>query len=378
MSEKPTYEELEKRLKDLDKESIARKRTEEELSVVYDALNSSVNGVIITSLEGIIKYVNPAFLKIFKYKDKSEVLGKNAVDLFLTEKIKKIADIKAIIHETKGETEEFIAQRKDGKRISVKVSSSNVTDNNGTIVGRMASFIDLSERDRLKIGLQKSQKQIRRLSSKLIEAEERERKLIAQELHDSIGANLTAIKFALEEKLSCIREKRMVSEGISLEQIISLVKDTIEEAQRISSNLRPSILDDMGILSTIRWICRKFQEVFSGIRVDSNLDIQEDDVPEPLKIVICRILQEALNNVSKHSGADTVHLSLRKTKDDIILSIEDNGHGFDMGEVLSEENTENVMGLSSMRERTTLSGGSFEALSKRGKGTIVQAMWPVG
>ena len=88
-------------------------KAEEALSIVYDALNSSVNGIIIADLQGKIHYVNPAFLRIFRYKE-SEIIGKNAVALFPSEGVKKFADVKAIIDETRGETEEFISQRKDG------------------------------------------------------------------------------------------------------------------------------------------------------------------------------------------------------------------------------------------------------------------------
>jgi len=97
MNRKPTYDELEKRVKELEKESLESKAAEEELSVAYDALNSSVNGVIITNLEGGITYVNPAFLRIFGYTEKAEVLGKNAADLFPGEEVKRFADVKAII-----------------------------------------------------------------------------------------------------------------------------------------------------------------------------------------------------------------------------------------------------------------------------------------
>jgi len=152
----------------------ARQKMEEELSIVYDALNSSVSAVIITNLEGQIKYINSAFLKMFVYEEKMQILGKNAAELFSTEKVSKFADVKAIIDKTKGETEEFTAQREDGTKFPAEVSSSNVTDDAGNILGRMASFIDLTERNRAQKAVQESKRQIRALSSNLLEAEEKE------------------------------------------------------------------------------------------------------------------------------------------------------------------------------------------------------------
>jgi signal transduction histidine kinase len=225
--------------------------------------------------------------------------------------------------------------------------------------------------------LRKSEHQLRILSAKLLEAQENERKLIAQELHDSIGASLTAIRYGLEEKLHRMGKDNTPPEGVSLEHIISIVRDTIEETQRISSNLRPSALDDMGFLVAIRSLCRELQEVYKGIQIQTRIDVNEKDIQELLKIVIYRVLQEALNNVLKHSGADTVFVSLRKSGRSLVLSIEDNGEGFDPVEKLSSEGQMGGMGLLGMKERTELSNGAFEIISRKGKGTVIKARWPV-
>jgi PAS domain S-box-containing protein len=352
-----------------------RKKLEEELSIVYDALSSSVSGVIITNLEGQIQYVNPAFLRIFGYREKTEILGKNAVDLFPTEDVKKFADVKAIIDETRGETEEFIAQHKDDTKFPVEVSSSNVTDNIGNIVGRMASFIDLTERKQAKKTIQESKKQIRVLSSRLLEAEEEERKRIARDLHDIIGSSLTAIKYSLEKQVDNMA-KLPIQERTSLEQVVSMVQNTIKETKRIYRSLRPPILDDLGILATINWSCREFQDVYTGIRIEKSLEIEEDKVPKPLKIVIYKLLLEALNNIVKHSGANLVRLSLRETEGNLELSVKDNGRGFDLKEILSRENHASGLGLASMRERVEVFGGSFEIWASQKKGTTILASWP--
>jgi signal transduction histidine kinase len=221
--------------------------------------------------------------------------------------------------------------------------------------------------------LRSSERQVRFISSKLIEAQENQRKLIARELHDSIGASLTAIIYALEEAI----DNASAQEAAQLRGILTMTKETVQETRRISSNLRPSILDDLGILATINWFCRQFQSLYDSINIEKQIKVQEDMVPEPLKIVIYRILQEALNNAARHSEADTVNVSLCQDKKRFELAIADNGRGFDTAVLLPEGKSETGMGLESMKERTELSGGSFAIRSKRGEGTVIRASWPL-
>jgi signal transduction histidine kinase len=157
-----------------------------------------------------------------------------------------------------------------------------------------------------------------------------------------------------------------------------VVQDAVEEVRRISMNLRPSILDDLGILATISWFCREVEETYSGIRIEKRIHIDENDVPDSLRIVIYRLLQEALNNMAKHSQADLVHLALERIDENIELTVMDNGAGFDIEEVLSEEMSKRGLGLASMKERAELSGGSFLVESQKGVGTTVKASWSLG
>jgi signal transduction histidine kinase len=220
--------------------------------------------------------------------------------------------------------------------------------------------------------LEESQKKLHRLSSQLIEAQERERKLVAQELHDSIGASLTAIIYALEEVLTagcehCVSQVR---------EVISLVRNTMDETRRISTSLRPSILDDLGVLATFRWFCGEFQKLCADLRIETRLDLRERDVPDPVKIVMYRVLQEALNNAAKHSGADIVSVTLRRRKaGGVELTIKDNGRGFDVEKTLRDRDATSAMGLANMRERTELSGGALTIRSGKGRGTVIRASW---
>jgi signal transduction histidine kinase len=205
--------------------------------------------------------------------------------------------------------------------------------------------------------------------------EEQERGRIARELHDGIGQSLTSIKFRVEDALGQI-SKDLIDAGVStLHNLIPLIQNTVEEVRKITMDLRPSTLDDLGILATIAWFCRELQGTYANVKVKREITVKETEVPGHLKIVIYRVLQEALNNVVKHSGADRVTISLDKKNNTMQLVIEDNGCGFDLDEVLSVDSSGRGFGLASMRERIDLSGGQLFIETGRGKGTAIRGSW---
>jgi signal transduction histidine kinase len=155
---------------------------------------------------------------------------------------------------------------------------------------------------------------------------------------------------------------------------IPLIRQTIDELRRIMMDLRPTVLDDLGILATLAWLCRELQTIHGHVCIEKHLRIAEQDVPEPLKIVIYRISQESLNNAVKHSRANLVKLSLCKTGKRIILTIKDNGIGFDPDGVANSDQNSGI-GLISMRERAEFSGGIFAVTSQPGHGTTIHASW---
>ncbi len=226
------------------------------------------------------------------------------------------------------------------------------------------------------VDLEKTNEALRNLSSRLLSAQEEERKRIAGEIHDTLGACLSGIKFKVEDVLQKIGETSKDA-AESLKTVVPVIQEGVEECRRIQMDLRPSMLDDLGLLPTLSWFCRRFQAIYSGIRVDQEVTIEENEVPDSLKIVAFRVTQEAMNNIAKHSKADTVHLFLRKIDDRLELVLEDNGRGFDLQKVLGSGSTRRGLGLSSMRERTEFSGGSFWIESTEGKGTAIRAWWPL-
>jgi len=221
--------------------------------------------------------------------------------------------------------------------------------------------------------LGKTREQLRDVSFKLLLAEETERKRIAQEIHDGIGQHWSTVKLRVERILSQLSQEI----ATPLEDILPIIKVGIEETRRIQMNLRPALLDDLGILATINWFCREFQEAHPAIKVKTKIDIREDDISNPVKTVIYRLLQEALNNISKHSKTTLVNLTLQKKEGAIELIIQDRGQGFEVDAVLSLKSYEKGLGLSGMKERTHLSGGAFWIDSTKGIGTTIRASWPL-
>ena len=235
---------------------------------------------------------------------------------------------------------------------------------------------DNTERKRAENLLKRSEKELRLLSAQILTAQENERKRVALELHDGIGQSLTAIKIWVENNLKKIKKGETVLGKKGLKPVVKMIQDVIEETRRIAMDLRPSMLDDLGITATISWFCRQFQSVYPNITIKKKVDLKEIQLPDVLTTSIFRIVQEAFNNVAKHSKADLVHLRLLQKGDTIELVVEDNGKAFTVDDDVLLESSDQGFGLANMKERTELSGGTLKIRSKAGKGTTISALWP--
>lgn len=241
----------------------------------------------------------------------------------------------------------------------------------------LSHMVDNTERREAEGRLIQSEMERRILALRLLNAVEQERKRIAAELHDSIGQYLTTLKFNAENTLTLLRGGNPDSAVRMLEGGIPLVQQTIEELRRIIMDLRPTILDDLGIVATISWFCREFQSANPATRIHSELSVREEDIPPRLRIILFRILQEALNNAVRHGNARNVRIRLARRNRRIELAVADDGTGFDPKEVMGRHDRHRGLGLLSMRERAELGNGLFEVESAPGKGTHVRASWPL-
>jgi PAS domain S-box-containing protein len=235
---------------------------------------------------------------------------------------------------------------------------------------------EVSGRPGVAKALRLSRGQLRLLSQKTLELLENDRQVIAKELHDSIGASLAAIKFSLEGWLEVYGD-RLPSPEIPFERIIAHIVETIKETKRISANLRPSTLDDLGLLATAKWFCRNLSGLYQGIRITPRFEISEGQIPEALKIVLYRVMQEALSNAAKHSGAQDVQVTLGLREGWLEMTVSDDGSGFDPERVMGAGDTLSGFGIHSMRQRVEICNGRFEIRSRVGQGTRIRVRLPL-
>jgi len=275
-------------------------------------------------------------------------------------------------------------------QISLANKDEDYADRDLETTFRLAEFYALAiHRKRMEETLRNSHSELERrvqertaelqhLSSRLLNVQEDERKRISRELHDSIGQSLAAIKFGLENAISRMPENTAKENVELFKALIPVIQQASDEVRRIHTDLRPGLLDDVGIIATISWFCREFERLYFDIQIEKQINIEEKEVPDSLKTVIFRILQEALHNVAEHAKPCLVRVALTKADDQIELFIEDNGQGFDIDHALSLESSERRFGLTSMKERAELSRGSFAIESTPGAGTTIRASWQGG
>ena len=295
--------------------------------------------------------------------------------------------------------EQTMAKHHNEGEIAVLLSAGPIKDTFGNVTGAVAAWRDISELKRIReelriahdnlelrvhqrtrelaqtlIELKESREELRLLASQLLRAQEEERKRIAREMHDSIGSSLSAVKFSLENTAAQLKKNPRTRDAFMA--LSRAVEQAIDETRRIITDLRPSLLDDLGIIATLNWFCRRFEAVYTDIRVEKEVRLEETQVPEHLKIIIFRIIQESMNNSAKHSQARKISLSLSLERDWMELRIIDDGVGFDQSSVVSKGQCARF-GLTSMRERADLSGGQFWIESLRGAGTTVSVRWKI-
>jgi PAS domain S-box-containing protein len=326
----------------------------------------SLDLICLSDMEGRFVYANPAATSGLGYSF-DQFVGMTVFDIIHPEDHASLGNWQNIPQI------ELRAKKASGKWIWLEGSTYTIAlDGPDYVVG---IFKDITFRKYAEQTLRQSEQQLKHLSSQLITAQEQERKRIAREIHDSIGQSLAAIKFRIESSLGGKTDGEQV-ERESLEGIVPLVQDSIDEARRIQMDLRPPSLDDLGIIATIGWFCREFQKTYPDIRLEKKLDVDEASISDGLKIVIYRICQEALNNVAKHSNAGKAELHLSEESGLVQLEIRDNGKGFELKEAFSANHQGKGMGLIGMKERTEFSGGSFVIETAKGSGTTIRSSWP--
>jgi len=219
--------------------------------------------------------------------------------------------------------------------------------------------------------LEESLGQVRRLASHLQDAREQERRLIAREIHDELGHQLTALKI---DVVGLERELQRVSSGLASRaaSMKTLFDRVIASVRRLSSELRPGLLDDFGLVAAIEWQAEVFEE-HTGIATELAIEADETGLSAPLSTATFRILQESLTNVARHSRADRVRIALRREQQHLLLEVRDNGRGFEERQLRDPMSH----GITGMRERALALDGAFRIEGRPGDGTTVTARLPI-
>ncbi len=227
------------------------------------------------------------------------------------------------------------------------------------------------ELERRTAKLQESEGRLRALASELINAQETERKRIANELHDSLAAQLAAIKYRVEHRGN---PGNPAQTPVALQETVEDIQNAITETRRIMANLRPSILDDLGIIPALSWFSRDIKKTYPGTVVKFSGSVEEEEVSEELKIVLFRVVQESVTNALRHGKSTRIRIGLEKNNGWLRLTIRDNGTGF---ESVERKSSTGGMGLPSMQQRVESTAGIFSVSSLPGKGTLVKAEWKI-
>jgi signal transduction histidine kinase len=237
------------------------------------------------------------------------------------------------------------------------------------VLGSMAYIVRLDRQTRVRyVELARSQRALRKLSARLVDAQETERRAISRELHDEVGQSLGALLVDIG-RLSTALSGDHPEVKAQLDNLKSVAERTFQSVRNIALLLRPSMLDDLGLAAALEWQGREVSRR-SEIEVSVESESVPEDLPDEHKIYIYRLVQEALNNAVRHSGARNAKVVVERPAESIVVRVSDDGRGFDPGRTRG-------MGILGMEERVKRLGGTLRVESQPGKGTTVTAEFPI-
>jgi PAS domain S-box-containing protein len=356
-----------------------RKQAEEALRETTHTLQTLIQAsplaIIVLDRDLKIRLWNPGAERTFGWRE-SEMLGRHLPYIPADQQAEAVARIKRSLAGEMQAALELRRLKKDGSLIDVQLWTAPFTDARGDHVGLMGIFADITERKRAEEALKKSERELRLLTARLLSIQEQERRRVARELHDELGQALTVLKInlvAIEERLSAKQQHLKAN----CEQMLSYIDTVIENVRRLSWDLSPSSLEDLGLSSALGYLvdetCRNHQ-MQSAVVMD---EIDPLFSPET-QINIYRIFQESLTNVIKHARASLVSVKVKRENGKVSFMIGDNGRGFDLKRAISRKVARRSLGLTAMNERALMAHGSLQISSRKGQGTTIMFTIPIG
>jgi PAS domain S-box-containing protein len=333
--------------------------------------STSRDCVFITSKKGKWIDFNNAALEMFGYDGREELSQVPISALYVNPD--EHAALMALI-EKQGYVKEYPAllRRRNGEVIDTLITAGFRQDVDGQYYGTIR---DITKHKRAEDALRVSREQMRALAERLQVVREEERINIAREIHDELGGYLTGLKidFSFLTKAASIIENEVIRKSLldRMESITKSIDTTFKTVRRIAMELRPGVLDDLGLVAALEWQLHDFQKR-SGILCEFFPPVKNISLAADLSIALFRIVQEALTNVARHSGATEVSVHLRTDSASFILEVEDNGKGIEKEMALSSKS----LGLLGMKERVQMFGGRISVMGTPGIGTTVTVEIP--
>jgi PAS domain S-box-containing protein len=347
----------------------ARNRLEE-----LEALESSILDAIPHAVVGLHNrrfiFANNAVQTVFGWRPE-ELIGKSVRAIYCSDA--EYDEIARRFYDTlekqRTYSTEFPCRHKDGHDLICMMRASRIGERltEGRIV---VTYEDITESKKAEKELEASREKMRNLSLHLQSVREEEQTHIAREIHDELGQSLTAFKMDLSWFGKRIAQEKLLKDKIK--SMSGLVDRTIESVRRISADLRPGLLDDLGLAAAMEWQTKEFAGR-SGIACEADLDAEDIPLEKELATAIFRIFQETLTNIARHANATKVNVRLETRDGRVILEVADNGRGITRKQI----NDPKSFGIMGMRERALLWGGDVQVTGSRYKGTTVTVSIPL-
>ncbi len=315
---------------------------------------------------GQVLDANQALADLFGYS-LAELIGMDGWQLFTPESRDLIQQR---IRQGTEEPYEVTGVRKDGTRLIVEVRGRDTLYRGRP--ARVVAIRDLTERRRAERQVREYAQRLARLSLRLVDVQEEERRHLARELHDQVGQMLTAVAINLQTA-----QRANGPEAARLAETLQVVDELIRQVRDLSLNLRPSMLDDFGLESALRWFTAR-QAERTGLTILLEADPQTGRLPAAVETACFRVVQEAITNVVRHAGARQVQVRVERQPGAVQLTVRDDGRGFDPEAVRGTSSEGRGFGMLAMRERVELLGGTFTLESAPAQGTTIRARLPVG
>jgi len=356
---------------DIDERKKAAEAIQESEKKYRYLFNNNPAIIILWDLETLkVLEVNKTALEEYGYNG-DEFRLMSILDIRPRDDYQRIRDFaKVMISEKEGKSRSVWRHlKKNGEVMFMDISSHRMTYNNRPAILSVAE--NITQKLLIEEQLKKSYDDIRQLNSHLETIREDERAFIAREIHDELGQQLTALKM----DASWLNKKIAASDPQTTERIssmLSLIDETVKTVRRIASDLRPGILDDLGLIAALEWQSTEFEKR-TGVKLNFHTAIPEIELDKKCAIGVFRVYQEVLTNVARHAHANLVETNIEVVGNTFKMSVKDNGKGFDANEAKNK----NTLGLIGINERVAMLNGTLELESHINKGTRVTISVPL-